>query len=138
MIKKPLLVGKECNLSILFYFHLNSSWQILTFSPRIVVFIRICGTHNTANEVFHCVYFECPCQSDILKLHMNEQNSNSITNEDGIKYEEYSKHLVDTIEKNSSSIIDDKNSFIQTHTILPFTIKPNSSAIYNQTDVHEF
>ncbi|XP_049795169.1 BTB/POZ domain-containing protein 9 [Schistocerca nitens] len=38
------------------------SWQTLTFKPRPVVFIRIVGTHNTANEVFHCVHLECPAQ----------------------------------------------------------------------------
>ncbi|XP_053988231.1 BTB/POZ domain-containing protein 9 [Hylaeus volcanicus] len=39
------------------------SWQTIHFSPpRPVVFIRIVGTHNTANEVFHCVHFECPAQ----------------------------------------------------------------------------
>lgn len=38
------------------------SWQTLCFTPRPVVFIRIVGTHNTANEVFHCVHFECPAQ----------------------------------------------------------------------------
>lgn len=27
------------------------SWQTLKFEPRPVVFIRIVGTHNTANEV---------------------------------------------------------------------------------------
>ncbi|KAI1284895.1 BTB/POZ domain-containing protein 9 [Halotydeus destructor] len=36
------------------------SWQIIRFPKRPVVFIRIIGTHNTANEVFHCVHFECP------------------------------------------------------------------------------
>lgn len=41
------------------------SWQTLRFHPaRPVVFIRIVGTHNTANEVFHCVHFECPAQTD--------------------------------------------------------------------------
>ncbi|KAL0127246.1 hypothetical protein PUN28_005505 [Cardiocondyla obscurior] len=36
------------------------SWQTIHFSPpRPVVFIKIVGTHNTANEVFHCVHFEC-------------------------------------------------------------------------------
>lgn len=40
------------------------SWQTLTFERRPVVFIRIIGTHNTANEVFHCVHFECPAQTD--------------------------------------------------------------------------
>ncbi|KOC71172.1 BTB/POZ domain-containing protein 9 [Habropoda laboriosa] len=39
------------------------SWQTIRFeSPRPVVFIRIVGTHNTENEVFHCVHFECPAQ----------------------------------------------------------------------------
>ncbi|XP_015587658.1 BTB/POZ domain-containing protein 9 isoform X2 [Cephus cinctus] len=48
------------------------SWQTLHFQPaRPVVFIRIVGTHNTANEVFHCVHFECPAQVD------NEKNGKS-------------------------------------------------------------
>ncbi|XP_075233957.1 BTB (POZ) domain containing 9 isoform X3 [Lycorma delicatula] len=38
------------------------SWQTIRFERRPVVFIRIIGTHNTANEVFHCVHFECPAQ----------------------------------------------------------------------------
>ncbi|CAF0981233.1 unnamed protein product [Brachionus calyciflorus] len=42
------------------------SWQIIVFPQRAVSFIRITGTHNTANEVFHCVHFECPCDADIL------------------------------------------------------------------------
>lgn len=36
------------------------SWQVVKFTPRPVNFIRIVGTNNTANEVFHCVHFECP------------------------------------------------------------------------------
>lgn len=36
------------------------SWQYLSFEPRPVVFVRIVGVENTANEVFHCVHFECP------------------------------------------------------------------------------
>ena len=37
------------------------SWQnIVLDEPRPVVFVRIVGVHNTANEVFHCVHFECP------------------------------------------------------------------------------
>lgn len=41
------------------------SWQTIKFTPaRPVVFIRIVGTHNTANEVFHCVHFECPSKYD--------------------------------------------------------------------------
>ncbi|XP_048083498.1 BTB/POZ domain-containing protein 9 isoform X1 [Alosa alosa] len=38
------------------------SWQTLLFDGQAASFIRIVGTHNTANEVFHCVHFECPAQ----------------------------------------------------------------------------
>lgn len=46
------------------------SWQIIVFPQRAVSFIRITGTHNTANEVFHCVHFECPCDADILNRYL--------------------------------------------------------------------
>ena len=108
---------------------MTSSWQILTFSPRIVVFIRICGTHNTANEVFHCVHFECPCQPDVLQSHMNAQLSDISTDEDEIKYEEFSKYLFESTDKTNSSILD-KNSLISTYRIFPFLIKSNSSTIF--------
>ena len=36
------------------------SWQTIRFPRRPVVYIKIVGTHNTANEVFHCVHFESP------------------------------------------------------------------------------
>uniref|UniRef100_A0A673FV99 BTB/POZ domain-containing protein 9-like n=1 Tax=Sinocyclocheilus rhinocerous TaxID=307959 RepID=A0A673FV99_9TELE len=38
------------------------SWQVLSFDKHAAAFVRIVGTHNTANEVFHCVHFECPTQ----------------------------------------------------------------------------
>ncbi|XP_043193007.1 BTB/POZ domain-containing protein 9-like [Amphibalanus amphitrite] len=41
------------------------SWQVVTFKRRPVVFIRIVGTRNSANEVFHCVHFECPAQCEV-------------------------------------------------------------------------
>ncbi|CAH1379429.1 unnamed protein product [Tenebrio molitor] len=40
------------------------SWQTLQFDLRPVVYIRITGTHNTANMTFHCVHLECPASSD--------------------------------------------------------------------------
>ncbi|XP_063040344.1 BTB/POZ domain-containing protein 9 isoform X2 [Engraulis encrasicolus] len=40
------------------------SWQTLYFDGQAASFVRIVGTHNTANEVFHCVHFECPAQAD--------------------------------------------------------------------------
>ncbi|UJR22752.1 hypothetical protein I4U23_025784 [Adineta vaga] len=111
------------------------SWQILTFSPRIVGFIRICGTHNTANEVFHCVHFECPCQPDVLKAHMNEQSLNSTSDEkeeNSVEYEQFYKEYEPLLDKSitDSLSIADSNLSIQTHTILPFMIKSNSAAIF--------
>ena len=57
------------------------SWQMITFPRRPVVFIRIVGTHNTANEVFHCVHFEAPGS-----LCDHKMSSPSITSgdEDGV------------------------------------------------------
>ncbi|MFH4977444.1 hypothetical protein AB6A40_004153 [Gnathostoma spinigerum] len=43
------------------------AWQVLRFDPRPVVFVRIVGTHNSANEVFHCVHFECPVQQSVSR-----------------------------------------------------------------------
>uniref|UniRef100_A0AC34R9G0 BTB domain-containing protein n=2 Tax=Panagrolaimus sp. JU765 TaxID=591449 RepID=A0AC34R9G0_9BILA len=37
-----------------------SSWRKVFFDLQPVVFIKIVGTYNSANEVFHCVHFECP------------------------------------------------------------------------------
>ncbi|VDK71576.1 unnamed protein product [Litomosoides sigmodontis] len=42
------------------------AWQILRFERLPVVFIRLVGTHNSVNEVFHCVHFECPAQQPSL------------------------------------------------------------------------
>ncbi|KAF2359514.1 BTB/POZ domain [Trinorchestia longiramus] len=39
------------------------SWQIIQFTPRPVVYFKIVGVFNTANEVFHCVHFECPAST---------------------------------------------------------------------------
>ncbi|KAJ7404295.1 BTB/POZ domain-containing protein 9-like protein [Willisornis vidua] len=43
------------------------SWQTITFDKQPASFIRIVGTRNTANEVFHCVHFECPAQNSTHK-----------------------------------------------------------------------
>ncbi|XP_054578603.1 BTB/POZ domain-containing protein 9 isoform X2 [Eptesicus fuscus] len=49
------------------------SWQSVTFERQPASFIRIVGTHNTANEVFHCVHFECPEQQSSLKEENSEE-----------------------------------------------------------------
>ncbi|KAJ3643702.1 hypothetical protein Zmor_026398 [Zophobas morio] len=48
----------------------SKSWQVLRFSERAVVFIRITGTSNTANNDFHLLHFECP-SSDEAKTHQD-------------------------------------------------------------------
>ncbi|KAM5164652.1 BTB/POZ domain-containing protein 9 [Mantella aurantiaca] len=50
------------------------SWQTITFDRQPTCFIRIVGTHNTANEVFHCVHFECPAQTVGQKEESCEEN----------------------------------------------------------------
>lgn len=55
------------------------SWQVIKFPPRPVVFIRIVGTHNTANEVFHCVHFECPSMEDAKETKYNSRSKDSKT-----------------------------------------------------------
>ncbi|XP_075719612.1 BTB/POZ domain-containing protein 9 isoform X1 [Rhinoderma darwinii] len=51
------------------------SWQTITFDRQPTCFIRIVGTHNTANEVFHCVHFECPAQTISHKEESGEECS---------------------------------------------------------------
>lgn len=116
---------------------IRRSWEILTFAPRIVVFIRICGTHNTANEVFHCVHFECPCRPDILESYLNDHPSSSSSTSDdhvpdSVTFEDYYKSLqpLFDINTNNSSSTMENGSLTQTHTILPFAIKSTSAAIY--------
>ena len=55
------------------------SWQDISFPRRPVVFIRIVGTHNTANEVFHCVHFECPAVTNIVKPSLIDSGENGLT-----------------------------------------------------------
>lgn len=44
------------------------SWQRLYFSQRVVRFIRIVGTHNTVNKVFHVVALEAYYSPTIVRL----------------------------------------------------------------------
>jgi BTB/POZ domain-containing protein 9 len=38
------------------------SWQSFNFEARPITYIKIVGTFNSANEIFHIVHFECPRQ----------------------------------------------------------------------------
>ncbi|KAJ9578309.1 hypothetical protein L9F63_005475, partial [Diploptera punctata] len=44
------------------------SWQYLYFEPRVVRYIRIVGTNNTVNKVFHVVSFEAMYTHNNVKL----------------------------------------------------------------------
>ncbi|KAE8600233.1 hypothetical protein XENTR_v10013142 [Xenopus tropicalis] len=57
------------------------SWQTITFDRQPTCFIRIVGTHNTANEVFHCVHFECPAQN---VPHKEENSEDSLPSDQSL------------------------------------------------------
>lgn len=44
------------------------SWQYLFFAPVAVKFIRLVGTHNTVNKLFHCVALEAYYKQDSPRL----------------------------------------------------------------------
>lgn len=76
------------------------SWQFLYFASRPVRFIKIKGTHNTVNRVFHLVSMECVCTSNLPKL------------VDGIISP---KHNVATVEKSATvleGVSRNKNSLL--------------------------
>lgn len=53
---------------------LCNSWQYIHFKQRPVCFVKITGTRNTINEVFHLVYFEAPA----AKMSLNMDGNNPI------------------------------------------------------------
>ncbi|XP_034107142.1 BTB/POZ domain-containing protein 9 [Drosophila albomicans] len=63
------------------------SWQNLHFAPRPIVFIRIVGTRNTANEIFHCVHLECPTQDKEFLKQIAEMNLKKEQNKDKDEHE---------------------------------------------------
>ena len=61
------------------------SWQDLEFDRIPATFIKIIGTANTANEVFHCVHFECPASTVQLNantLAITSQNTSHLSEDD--------------------------------------------------------
>lgn len=44
------------------------SWQLLYFEARVIKFVRIVGTYNTINKVFHLVSFEIMYKTDPVTL----------------------------------------------------------------------
>ena len=45
------------------------SWQTLYFPQRVVQYIRVFGTHNTVNKVFHVVTLEALWSECVMQLH---------------------------------------------------------------------
>lgn len=41
----------------------SRSWQNFRFQPIIAIYIKIVGTYNKANKIFHVVHFESPSQN---------------------------------------------------------------------------
>lgn len=60
-------------------------WQYMSFTKRPVSFIKIVGTKNTANEVFHVVHFEAPASiseeeaSSLLSHQVHGSNVSSVS-----------------------------------------------------------
>ncbi|XP_074647671.1 BTB/POZ domain-containing protein 9-like [Tubulanus polymorphus] len=61
------------------------SWEILTFPKRPVAFVKLIGMHNTANEVFHCVHFECPADQEALNQYKQTLLTPSIDISENVK-----------------------------------------------------
>ncbi len=53
-----------------FPFPSDRSWQFLYFPARVVKYIRIVGTHNTVNKVFHVVTLEALYTMTVYQLDM--------------------------------------------------------------------
>merc|ERR1712157_297461 len=65
---------------------LCTSWQTIHFEQRPVCFVKITGTRNTVNEVFHLVYFEAPAASvdKNENTSMNQRSNLPIGNENNL------------------------------------------------------
>ena len=59
---------------------LCTSWQTIHFEQRPVCFVKITGTRNTVNEVFHLVYFEAPAANASRGPAGIENNTNNSNN----------------------------------------------------------
>lgn len=75
------------------------SWQSLEIQPTPTCFIRIVGTNNTANEVFHCVHFEC--SGSVLKDQPPPRRGASLPQQ-----QQQLQHPVDLIEEMSNGSSD--------------------------------
>ncbi|CAH8597791.1 unnamed protein product [Schistosoma turkestanicum] len=56
------------------------SWQIIRFPLQPVTFIRVVGSYNSANDVFHLVHLECPYPLAQTEEDINESNFVNISN----------------------------------------------------------
>ena len=66
--------------------------------------IRIVGTHNTANEVFHCVHFESPAVTNVPKAKSPSEDP------DAAKEQEDEENEVDAAEAGEEAAVQNTNS----------------------------
>ena len=66
--------------------------------------IRIVGTHNTANEVFHCVHFESPAVTNVPKAKSPSEDP------DAAKEQEDEENEVDAAEAGGEAAVQNTNS----------------------------
>ncbi|CAH8874733.1 unnamed protein product [Trichobilharzia szidati] len=56
------------------------SWQVIKFPLQLVTFIRVVGSNNTANDVFHLVHLECPYPPAETLESNTEEHSGELVN----------------------------------------------------------
>lgn len=82
--------------------YLCHSWQILHFDPRVVRYIRLVGTHNTVNRIFHVVHFECMYSSKPFKI----GNDNVLIAQDNVASVEASATVIEGVSRSRNVLLN--------------------------------
>ncbi|CAH8668317.1 unnamed protein product [Schistosoma curassoni] len=114
------------------------SWQIIKFPLQLVTFIRVVGSYNTANDVFHLVHLECPyppaqttediVQANFVKISNPPPMNTTIdrsNNQEIVTYSTPTTVVVVVTQPNSTN--DSSNHMNESHSI----INSNDSSIIN-------
>ena len=83
--------------------------------------IRIVGTHNTANEVFHCVHFEAPAVTNVMRI--EDKSDLSVDEED----EENEDANVQNESKDVEAGLDDGDNAGQVNSMQDFEANFNEA-----------
>ncbi|CAH8662388.1 unnamed protein product [Schistosoma guineensis] len=114
------------------------SWQIIKFPLQLVTFIRVVGSYNTANDVFHLVHLECPyppaqttediVQANFVKISNPPPMNTTIdrgNNQEIVTHSTPTTVVVVVTQPNSTN--DSSNHMNESHSI----INSNDSSIIN-------